>query len=453
MPDGHRWSGYSHEELYEQINAGPGPKASHASMERWQGVSAALTEINADLHVGVLRSGATWEGSAADKARAGINPLAAWADDARAGAEVMRDSAEMQADHIAKARSDMPPPVKVTAEEPNLLVTALTNLVGGQTDYEAQEQAKNAAEQRAREVMTTYASSTFANTSTLAQFHQPPQLVISAPDAVRNDSPGVSAPGWGYGGPRGGRRGGRGGWRGGRGGRGGGYQGSRPVAQPSYGGGGSTGTSWTGTSGTTRASTAALPASASGSAPVVYGPGGVIGGGQQGKDRKKSSTDTTNEQQHAGSSGAGAGSGSGSGGSAGGGGGAGSGSGAGANQLLPGANGSLPVPTGTTTTSSAEFGAFATANAQHAATTVPGSPGAMAGAGGQVGGNDTVHKRSTPAPAQPVFDPFGGLGGPRGAEEEEDATHDAADYLRQTDDIYGLGGTISPPVIGESTTH
>ncbi|MFJ6675309.1 PPE domain-containing protein [Actinosynnema sp. NPDC091369] len=447
MPDGHRWSGYSHEELYEQINAGPGPKASHASMERWQGVSAALTEINADLHVGVLRSGATWEGAAADKARRGINPLAAWADDARAGAEVMRTSAELQADYIAKARSDMPPPVKVTAEEPNLLVTALTNLVGGQTDYEAQEQAKNAAEQRAREVMTTYASSTFSNTSTLAQFHQPPQLVISAPDAVRNDAPGVSAPGWGYGGPRGGRGGGRGGWRGGRGGRGG-YSGPRPAVQPSYGGG-STGTSWSGTSGTTRTSTAALPASApgSGSGPVPYGPGGVIGGGgQQGKDRKNSSSDTTNEQQHAGGPGSGSGSGSG-------GGGAGSGSGAGANQLLPGANGALPLPTGTTTASSAEFGAFATANAQHAATTAPGSPGSMLGAGGQVGGNDTVHKRSTPAPAQPVFDPFGGLGGPRGAEEEEDATHDAADYLRQTDDIYGLGGTISPPVIGESTTH
>ncbi|MCE6999397.1 PPE family protein [Saccharothrix sp. S26] len=442
MPDGHRWSGYSHEELYEQINAGPGPKASHASMERWQGVSAALTEINAELHAGVLRSGATWEGSAADKARTGINPLAAWADDARAGAEVMRISAELQADYIAKARSDMPPPVKVTAEEPNLLVTALTNLVGGQTDYEAQEKAKNAAEQRAREVMTTYASSTFSNTSTLGQFHQPPQLVISAPEVVRNDSAGVSAPGWGYGGPRGGRGGGRGGWRGGRGGGRGGYSTSRPVTQPSVGGGGaSTGTSRAWAPGSTTPSTVTSPASTSG--PATFGPGGVLGGaaGQPDKDRRKSSSsspssetpDTTNGQ-HAGGGGGGAG-------------------GNQQQQLLPGANGSLPVPVGTTTASSAEFGAFATANAQHAATTAPGSPGSMLGAGGQVGGNDTVHKRSTPAAAQPAFDPFGGLSGARGAEEEEDATHDAADYLRQTDDIYGLGGTISPPVIGESTTH
>ncbi|MFD0199551.1 MULTISPECIES: PPE domain-containing protein [Saccharothrix] len=433
MPDGHRWSGYSHEELYEQINSGPGPKASHASMERWQGVSAALTEINAELHAGVLRSGASWEGTAGDKARAGINPLASWADDARAGAEVMRISAELQADYIAKARSDMPPPVKVTAEEPNLLVSALTHLVGGQTDYEQQEKAQNAAEQRAREVMTTYASSTFSNTSTLGQFHQPPQLVINAGEVARNDSAGVSGPGWGYGGPRGGRGGGRGGWRGGRGGRGGGAPAPRPVTQPSFGG--STGTS---SSGSTRTSTAALPASASGSSgSTQYGPGGVIGGsaGQQDKDRRKSSatgSDTTNGQ-HAGGGGAGA---------------PGGGS---PNPLLPAG---IPLPAGTTSTSSAEFGAFA-ASAQHAAAAGPGgTTGTMPGAAGHAaGGQDTVHKRSTPAPAQPAFDPFGGLGGARGADEEEDATHDAADYLRETDDIYGVGGIISPPVIGESTTH
>ena len=31
--------------------------------------------------------------------------------------------------------------------------------------------------------------------------------------------------------------------------------------------------------------------------------------------------------------------------------------------------------------------------------------------------------------------------------------HDGADYLRETDDIYGVGGTISPAVIGENTTY
>lgn len=438
MPDGHRWSGYSHEELYEQINAGPGPAASHASMERWAGVSAALTEINADLLAGVLRSGATWEGDAADRARSGINPLASWADEARAGAEEMRTSAELQADYIAKARADMPAPVPVTAEKPNLLETVFTTLVGGQTDYEQQERARDAAEQRAREVMTTYASSTFSNTSTLGQFHQPPQLVINAPEVVRNDAAGVSGPGWGYGGPRGGY--GYGGGRGWRGGRGGWRSTSpwqrQPGAVSGTVPGGSTGTSSAAPAGTggTRPSSASAPVA--GPSTGAYGPGGVVGGaagagagaGQQDRRRSSSSAsgaDTTGQQ---GSTQAGQTAGT-----------------------VPGVEHRLPA--GTTSVSSAEFGAFAAANAQHAVTTAPGgSTGSLMGAG-QGGGQDTVHKRTVAAaPAQQAFDPFGGLGAARGADEEEDATHDAAEYLRETDDIYGIGG-FSPPVIGESTAH
>ncbi|MBB5955093.1 hypothetical protein FHS29_001663 [Saccharothrix tamanrassetensis] len=430
MPDGHRWNGYSHEELYEKINSGPGPQASHASMERWEGVSAALTEINSELHAGVLRSGATWEGAAADQARTGMNPLAAWADDARGGAEVMRLSAELQADYIAKARADMPPPVKVSAENPGVLLTGLVHLVGGQTDYEKQEKAHNAAEQRAREVMTTYASSTTSNVNTLGQFHQPPQLVVNTTDVVRNDATGVGGPGGFHGGgPRGGHGWGRGrGGRGGRVGRGGWMpqqpqqqQQQRPVGQP---GGGSTGVSTAvGTttqpgSSTTRTANG-VPAGTP--AHPTFGPGGVIGGvgagGGGGQDRKKTS-DTTTAEQH----------------------------------QVNATDQALGRPAGTTAISSAEFGAIAATNAHHAAAGPGSAPGALPGAG-QQGGNDTVHKRAVAAPApQQAFDPFGGLGGAR-ADEEEDGEHDGADYLRETDDIYGIGGTISPPVIGESTTH
>ncbi|GAA1277998.1 PPE domain-containing protein [Saccharothrix xinjiangensis] len=441
MPDGHRWSGYSHEELYRQINAGPGPGASHVSVERWVGVSSALTEINAELHAGILRSGARWEGNAADQARNGINPLAAWADEARTGADVMRTSAELQADYIAKARADMPAPVPVTAEKPNLVVSVLTSLVGGQTDYEKQEQAQDAAEQRAREVMATYASSTSSNTSTLGQFHQPPQLVVSAPDVVRNDGAGVHGHGWGYGGPRGGR--GYGGGRGRNGGRG---RGTAPATRPGSGTapGGATGTS--STSGSQQANTRPSSASAPTTGPSTggaHGPGGVVGGGGSGSG---SGSGQDRRKQSSGSS-------------------SGSGSGSGATSDVTEQQGSAAaqqsiggpehrVPVGTTSVSSADFGAFAAANAQHATTASPGgSAGTLAGAG-QAGNNDTVHKRTVAAaPAPAAFDPFGGLGAARGvAEEEEDATHDAADYLRETDDIYGIGG-FSPPVIGESTTH
>jgi hypothetical protein len=404
MPDGHRWNGYSHEELYRQINAGPGPKASHASMERWHGVSTALTEINAELLKGVQKSGAVWEGAAADAARAGLNPLAAWADDARAGAEVMRVSAELQADFISKARSDMPAPVKVSAEDPGTILSALTHLVGGQTDYEQQEKAHSAAETRAREVMATYASSTTTNTSTLGQFHQPPQLVINATQTSLPETGGISAgPGAGYGVV------GRGGM-----GAGGGVrvptQGSRAVTStPPTTNAAATRTSGTTTSSGANSATTRTSVAGSSTPMGATGGSGVIGGRPAGKKSANESDETNAEA-------------------------------AGKGKQAPGA----------TVASSAEYGPAA-APAPHAAT--PAAHGAPAGSPAAAAhDNDTVHRRSGPmVPAQSSFDPFGGLGGR--ADEEEDEEHDAADYLRETDDIYGIGGMISPPVIGENQTH
>jgi hypothetical protein len=414
MPDGHRWNGYSHEELYQQINSGPGPKASHASMERWQGVSAALVEINNELHTGVMKSGATWEGKAADTARAGLNPLAAWADDARTGADVMRVSAEMQADFISKARSDMPAPVPVTAEDPGKILSALTHLVGGQTDYEQQEKAHSAAEQRAREVMATYASSTTTNTSTLGQFHQPPQLVINASQSSLGAVHGISG---GLGGDYGvvsGVRGGVGGVRVPQQGAS-----TRPVTSPT----GATGNA-TRSAGATTTPAGSSTEGATRTANGVGGSGGAGGsgggsgtiGGRLGSTRRKDGTTSSSADEAARAERAHGGAGS-------------------ARQ------------SGATVASSAEFGPMATPTGQHGMTSTPGgSAGATAGAAQD---NDTVHRRAAPmVPAQSSFDPFGNVGGR--ANEEEDGEHNAADYLRETDDIYGIGGMISPPVIGEN---
>jgi hypothetical protein len=415
MPDGHRWNGYSHEELYRQINSGPGPKASHASMERWQGVSAALMEINDELHAGVLKSGATWEGKAADTARAGLNPLAAWADDARTGADVMRVSAEMQADFISKARTDMPAPVPVTAEDPGKILSALTHLVGGQTDYEVQEKAHSAAEQRAREVMATYASSTTTNTSTLGQFHQPPQLTISASQSSLGAVHGVSGLGGDYGMVPGARGGGGGGGR--RSTRG---AGTRPAPSPTGTTGSTTRSSGstttpagTSTGGTTRT------ANGVGATGVGGGSGGGSGviGGRTGSTRPKDEKTTSASADEA----------------------------ARAERAAAAAG----RQSGATVASSAEFGPVATPTGQHGMASSPGGSAGSAGVAAQ--DNDSVHRRATPmVPAQSSFDPFGNVGGR--ADEEEDGEHNAADYLRETDDIYGIGGMISPPVIGETRT-
>ncbi|SEP94488.1 PPE family protein [Lentzea xinjiangensis] len=409
----HRWQGYSHKELYERIHAGPGASASFTSMERWQGVSAALAEINDDLHSGIALSGAKWEGKAADIARSGLNPIAAWADGARTGADVMRYSAELQAGHISKARADMPAPVAVTAEQPGALVTGLTHLFGGQTDHEKQEAAQDAAERRAREVMSTYASSTTANTSTLGQFSQPPQLQINGSGIAHGGGAQIGTAGFWATGPHGSGAGGT------RGRTGSGTRGA--TAPPPRGGAGSTpppGSSSTSSGSSTRTSSAPTTVGSSTGSPkgtiatavTSTGPGttgsvGIAGVGVPGQRSGRPGSQGGDKDQP--------------------------------KEMEDGATAASGAAAGTVMNHSHLAGV---ANANGSALGPLGTVGAS--------GNDQVHRRTVPMP--PSFDPFGGMG-PRKGEDEEDLEHKAADYLRERDDIYGVG-SYALPVIGESTT-
>lgn len=176
----HRWQGYRHAELYEQIHRGPGPDSSTASVHRWNELTRALQHIDGGL-AAATGAASAWQGLAADSARSGLRPLGEWAALAGQAAEVMRERARQQAEFIEKARRDMPPPVQVTSEDPGAAVSALTHLFGGQTDYEVQEAAQHAAEQRAFDVMATYEASTRANLTSLASFSPPPQVGVEAP--------------------------------------------------------------------------------------------------------------------------------------------------------------------------------------------------------------------------------------------------------------------------------
>ncbi|MEV6243514.1 PPE domain-containing protein [Lentzea sp. NPDC051838] len=391
----HRWQGYSHKELYDRINAGPGPSASFASMERWQGVSSALTEINDDLHKGITLSGARWTGKASEMAAAGLNPIAAWADSARTGADVMRYSAELQAGHISKARADMPKPVNVTSEQPGALITGLTHLFGGQTDHEKQEAAQDAAERRAREVMTTYASSTTSNTSTLGQFSQPPQLSISGTGVTHGGGTQIGTAGAWVVGPNGGV---------------GGVNRSRTGTGPRVTG---------------------APPPPRGATPPPSSTTSKSGVSTSGGPASKGTTTSVSSFGTAGPGSTGT-------------------AGVGVPGQRSGRSGSEPkeMETGATAASGAVVGPMmghgGAAGVSGAASSALGSMGTL----GAAADGDQVHRRAVPAPQS--FDPFGGMG-PRKGEDEEDMEHKAADYLRERDDIYGVG-SYTLPVIGESTT-
>src|ERR1700736_4733105 len=125
-----RWQGHSHEELYQQIHAGPGVAASHVPEAAWSDLSKTLHDINEGIHNGLQKLGASWEGAAADQAHGNLTPLGQWASDASTGADVMRISVQDQANYIATARAEMPPPVKVTTPAPSGLDIAGAAVAG-----------------------------------------------------------------------------------------------------------------------------------------------------------------------------------------------------------------------------------------------------------------------------------------------------------------------------------
>ncbi|MEU6131727.1 hypothetical protein ABZ805_21350, partial [Saccharopolyspora sp. NPDC047091] len=67
----HRWQGYRHEELYEQIHQGPGADASTDSVRRWSELTRTLGEIDGDLAAALNSAMSGWQGAAADNAHGG----------------------------------------------------------------------------------------------------------------------------------------------------------------------------------------------------------------------------------------------------------------------------------------------------------------------------------------------------------------------------------------------
>jgi hypothetical protein len=168
-----RWQGYSHEELYAMLHAGPGPAAAGVAADRWSAMAGALSDIQQDISTGVAASGASWTGDAGDVARAALNPLGDWAQQASAAADVMRVSTELQGDLLGRARAEMPAPVPIPQQ-----TGQIGQLVTAQVDYEVAEAASQVAAQQAFQVMAQYEAGTTDNTSTLGEFDQPPTLHV-----------------------------------------------------------------------------------------------------------------------------------------------------------------------------------------------------------------------------------------------------------------------------------
>lgn len=174
--EGPRWRGLTHKQLYQLLHDGPGAAASAEPARRWQEIATSLSEVGQDLGKTLEQTGARWSGKAAGRAYDRLAVTASWATDTSASAAEMRTAVETQAEHLARARADMPAPEDVPTAQPDPTVNAAVQVAQAQTDLETPEAAASSAEERAFEVMTAYEQSTAVTVSALAAFAPPPGL-------------------------------------------------------------------------------------------------------------------------------------------------------------------------------------------------------------------------------------------------------------------------------------
>jgi hypothetical protein len=189
-PDATRWEGYTHQELYRLLHEGAGPAASAEPSRRWAGIAGTLTEIGQDLQSAIDKSGSGWSGRAAGRAYDRLSGLVGWANITAASAGEMRKAVESQAEHLAKARADMPKPDDAAPVAADPTTAPAVQVISATTDSETAEASAAAGEQRAFEVMTAYELNTDTTTGAMAAFNAPAE-VITPGDVHRRTGTGV----------------------------------------------------------------------------------------------------------------------------------------------------------------------------------------------------------------------------------------------------------------------
>lgn len=191
-----RWRGVSHEQLYQWINSGEGPRASTPQLEFWKGLGQSLADIHGRLTDRLGKLSVSWQGHAGSGAQRAVNPLQRWADDAQGHVRAMGRVAQNQADLIASARAQMPEPQPHPQPQPAAWGPRSGHaphggrgpaaVVAAQgTDLEIVESRAVEARERAIEVMGNYQRASESNRGGLGMFEEPGQVGVEVPGPRR----------------------------------------------------------------------------------------------------------------------------------------------------------------------------------------------------------------------------------------------------------------------------
>ncbi|GAA2692440.1 PPE-repeat protein [Actinosynnema pretiosum] len=459
-----------HPTLKGMVNDNMSPASARQQGDAWNEVGNTLVTLQDGLRSATEASKDAWTGTAAESARTYFGGVTDWSAVAATSAQLTSGRLHQQSEAAERAKLNMPEPVQFSRSDAIALFfqeTSFSNLDGGIKAVAEKYEAKQAAHEEAAQVMSTMATSFQQTGSTMPSFAAPPPMTGSdTGSSTSGDSTSIS---------------------------------SRPDTSVGNGIGSSSGTGRIGGTGTGNGGSYVYEGG-----PTGGGGTGTGGGGNGNGGSNNSGGGNTNQSGVTNPGGIGGGGGTGGGGGIGGGGTGGGGGGTGGGYVPPGGIGYVPPGvgggggTGNGTGGLGGRGGLGGTGAgglggRGAGGGLSGGPGGLAAAGGRAGGfgggaggfgaggsgmggglgsggsSSALGEGGRSGVGGYGSNAAGGLGGAaagRGGAAaggmgaggmgaaggrgngEEDKEHKSASYLQETEDVFGDGTLVAPPVIG-----
>ena len=198
---GINWRNVPHEEIVRQINGGAGVAGVSDLPGGYRQIAEALRQADLDLRAALAAAGASWEGVASDQMHTASTPLAQWADEADQLASESSRRSSAYGDEYATTRTGMPAPVPIPSG--GLFESVVSSIPGVTTDQERAEAAADAAHEEAAALMESYDNASYRTVQT-QYFAAPPQVVLEVAPTTGPGGSGIGGSTTSYSAPTGG---------------------------------------------------------------------------------------------------------------------------------------------------------------------------------------------------------------------------------------------------------
>ncbi|GAA0612873.1 hypothetical protein GCM10010174_33120 [Kutzneria viridogrisea] len=169
------WLAVPHEQLWREINTGPGPGAVLPAEDFYRRAGQAVAEAQQCLQDGLTRLTAGWQGAAASEAAAAVQRLHDWAGAVQQGMAAAGSAAAQQAQHYSDARSKIPAPNGAAAQP---TTTGPGVAVANNADHDAVEKGQADAHRKAAEAMATYQAQSAETVGALPDYGPAPDFAV-----------------------------------------------------------------------------------------------------------------------------------------------------------------------------------------------------------------------------------------------------------------------------------